>query len=201
VKNNKTIHQQYFDLQSETWDNNKILENVERLENIFMKLPFDLGTHILDLGCGTGILVPILHKDRLRFLIECDISKNMLLKNRLNWKIYSSNTRYLNGNAEQLPVISAFFNTIISFAVLPHIPDKHAAYSEFYRTLAPGGHLVILHLMGSQVLNEFHKEQGAIVSHDRLRPASSVADKLCEFGFTKKVVMERDDIFLIIAQK
>jgi len=106
VINKKIVHQQYFDLQSETWDKDQSPENVVRLKKIFSELPFDMGINILDLGCGTGVLVPIINKNRHRFLVECDISKKMLSKNRLKWKAFSSKPQYLNGNAEKLPIIN-----------------------------------------------------------------------------------------------
>ena len=79
--------------------------------------------------------------------------------------------------------------------------DKHRAYQEFYRVLTSGGHLVILHLMSSERLNNFHEHTGEVVAHDRLFPASSVFNKLKEFGFSKGTYKERDDLYLIIVNK
>jgi ubiquinone/menaquinone biosynthesis C-methylase UbiE len=152
------------------------------------------------MGCGTGILVPILTKHQKKLLVEYDISKKMLLKNKEKWHIHS-NTKQLNGKAEKLPLKNECFSTIICFAILPHIADKHAAYQEFYRVLKSCGHLIILHLMGSEKLNKFHKNTGAAVAHDHLRPASSVVNKLKEFGFSKGTYKESDDLYLVVVNK
>jgi len=203
IKTDSPNHRDYFEHQSESWDTNEAPERIRTMERIFSNFYPPSGGRILDVGSGTGVLVPIIHKIATGdlTLFEYDFSKSMLQKSKNKWPAYRSTTGYVSGDAEEIPFKDETFDQIICFAVLPHISDKHAAYREFYRTLATGGKLFILHLLSSERLNELHKKTSDVIAHDHLMPAESVAGRLEEFGFIKRHTSERDDLYLVIMQK
>ncbi|MDE5796614.1 MAG: hypothetical protein K2H75_05850, partial [Muribaculaceae bacterium] len=50
----------FFDNLAPTWDANEIRSTPERVRTILGKLPISKGMTVLDLGTGTGVLVPYL---------------------------------------------------------------------------------------------------------------------------------------------
>jgi len=75
-----TQHQEYFDQLASSWDREITVEGVECLSNIVKELSIRPGSHVLDIGSGTGILLPLLieavgDKGKITAL---DFSQNML---------------------------------------------------------------------------------------------------------------------------
>ena len=75
-----TQHQEYCDQLASSWDREITVEGVECLSNIVKELSIRPGSHVLDIGSGTGILLPLLieavaDKGKITAL---DFSQNML---------------------------------------------------------------------------------------------------------------------------
>jgi len=197
------MRREFFDKHSQGWDEEETPEKIETLYQIFGGLGMELNGYILDAGCGTGILVPIIHKlaqENLK-LVELDFSAAMLRRNQARHPKFLSSTFMLGADAQALPFGQPVFDAIICFSVLPHFLDKQKAIGEFFRVLQPGGRLLILHLTGSKQLNHFHRDAGEAVAEDRLSPVPLVANNIREEGFTIVETEERDDLYLILAQK
>jgi demethylmenaquinone methyltransferase/2-methoxy-6-polyprenyl-1,4-benzoquinol methylase len=191
----------FFNDYSKFWDSEAEEGQFERIAAIFHdKLSF-IRAPFLDLGSGTGVLIPILKKyDRNGEIIELDIAVKMLQLARRKFGILS-NTRFLAADAHHLPLPADYFGSVLCFQVYPHFHDKSAAAREIYASLKTGGYLIILHLMGHKELNELHRKAGRAVENDRILPAVRLAELLEDEGFSVIEREERSDIYLIIAQK
>ena len=196
-------HQHFFNHQARSWNSSESRQKIESLEKIFQQIDLEKQDMVLDLGCGTGILVPILLK-HLREggkLIEFDFSLEMLRQNKLQSQAADGLLLRLNGDAHQLPFITGRFTFLVCFAVVPHLSRPLVVYRELSRVLRSGGKLLILHLMGSARLNQFHSQAGKEIRHDHLPPAEKVAGQIAENGFHILQVEEREDLYLILARK
>ncbi len=194
-------HREFFNHYAENWEETS--EERKALKNIFSSLKLDLAGNILDVGCGTGILVPVVAETSANkhYLIELDMAKEMLRQNRRRWSSPAGKIAYLNADVHSLPFPDGRINTLLCFAAFPHFQDKPAVIREFYRVLPSGGILLILHLMSSQKLNEFHRDVGSVVGNDRLPPVDVLSDELARSGFKILHQEERDDLYLIYARK
>ncbi len=110
------------------------------------------GMHVLDLGCGSGALVPfiarVVGKDGKVFAL--DIQPGML--KRLEDKLSKpenrdiKNVKVIQGNAYELPFEDKSLDAVIMVTVLQEIPDRNRALCEVKRVLKTGGFLAVTEL-------------------------------------------------------
>jgi ubiquinone/menaquinone biosynthesis C-methylase UbiE len=93
---------------------------------------------VLDVGCGTGQLASrVRHEIPATAVVGCDFSRGMLRRAAER----GPDVRWTQGNALCLPFADASFEALVSTEAFHWFPDKPAALAEFFRVLAPGGHL------------------------------------------------------------
>jgi ubiquinone/menaquinone biosynthesis C-methylase UbiE len=196
-------HQHFFNHHANSWNSTDTRQKMESLEKIFQQIDPGVQEVVLDLGCGTGILVPILlnHTSESGKVIEFDFSLEMLKQNKYQCHLEDQRLVRLNGDAHYLPFVSERFTFLACFAVLPHLYRPVEVYRELFRVLRREGKLLILHLMGSEQLNHFHSQAGEEIKHDYLPPAKIVAGQIEAEGFDILQVQEREDLYLILARK
>ena len=94
------------------------------------------GARVLEVGCGTGLIMQRL-APYAASVSGVDLSPGMLKK---------AQARGLDvglGTATELPFSDASFDLVVSFKVLPHVPDLGGALREMTRVTRPGGFLAI----------------------------------------------------------
>ena len=98
-----------------------------------------------DLGCGTGQVAESLAPFVAR-VVAVDDSAAMLsaAKKRLG---AMHNVDVRSGRLESLPIEDASLDAALLFLVLHYIPEPGAAIAEAFRTLKPGGRLLIVDMM------------------------------------------------------
>jgi len=95
---------------------------------------------VLDVGCGTGIILSLLSKNESISLSGVDLSENMLkiakqkLDDRVELKI---------GDSEQLPWKNNTFDAIICTDSFHHYPEPEKVLGEMARVLKSSGHIII----------------------------------------------------------
>jgi demethylmenaquinone methyltransferase/2-methoxy-6-polyprenyl-1,4-benzoquinol methylase len=100
------------------------------------------GAQVLDVGIGTGLVA----REALRLvgatgsLVGVDPSPGMMGEVRL------PGVELVQGRAEAIPRPDASCDFLSMGYALRHISDVHAAFSEFFRVLRPGGRLVVLEI-------------------------------------------------------
>ena len=98
--------------------------------------PGDRGP-ILDVGCGTGIMLE--HLGALGQPTGLDFSATALEFCRKRGA-----DRLVQARGEQLPFADGSFNAVTAFGVVEHIDADRQAVEEWARVLRPGGELVLL---------------------------------------------------------
>ena len=190
----------FFNEHSQIWDNEINARQVKRIREIFSEKLSFIESPFLDLGSGTGVLVPVLKEyDNNKDIFELDIAYKMLHKAKEKYK--SEHLHYLLADAHKLPLSENYFNTVLCFQVYPHFNNKYEVTREIYGTLKNGGRLIVLHLMGHKELNELHRRAGREVAEDRIFSAQRLAEVIASAGFNIQYTEEKEDIYLIIAQK
>jgi len=101
------------------------------------------GRRVVELGCGAGY-------DAYAFATAgadytgVDITPQNPVRTRDHLALYGYACKTVQGDAEQLPFVSAHFDTAFSNGVLHHTPDLGAAVRETFRVLRSGGEFYII---------------------------------------------------------
>ncbi len=115
-------------------------------------LPFVRGNRILEVGFGTGALLPLLQDETCRVVgIEPSAAMQRITSARLRRQ--AKTVPRVQGTAQHLPFADSTFDTIVSAFPAPYILDP-CTHQEFARCLRPGGRTVIVEvvLAGSGLL-------------------------------------------------
>ncbi len=97
--------------------------------------PFVRGRDVLEVGCGTGLILARLARVARR-AEGVDLSPGMLKLAR------ERGLDVKEGSATELPYQDASFDTVASFKVLAHVPEIGQALGEMARVCRPGGHVL-----------------------------------------------------------
>ncbi len=107
---------------------------------IFDRIEVPDHAHVLDLGCGTGILwrgsVQVPPGWRV---ILTDMSDGMLRETRAGLTRLGRSFTYLQSDAQAIPFRDASFDAVIANHMLYHVPDIPRALDEVRRVLKPAG--------------------------------------------------------------
>lgn len=102
--------------------------------------PFRSG---LEIGAGTGYFtLNLMLAGLVREAVATDISHGMLATLSDSARSLGLEVRTVRTEAERLPFPDASFDLVFGHAVLHHLPDLEASFSEFARVLRPGGTVV-----------------------------------------------------------
>lgn len=187
-------HREYFDRIAAEWDELLEEETIARLREIVAGLEIRPGARVLDVGTGTGVLLPLLLEKGGR-VVALDLSWEMLKRARAK----SYPVAYVQGDAQNLPLPDGAFDWVICNAVFPHFPDKLRALREIRRVLKDGGRLVICHANSRQAVNEIHRAIGGVVANDTIPPEGEMRRLFCEAGLDESVVRDEPDRYLALA--
>ena len=155
---------------------------------------------ILDVGCGTGILVPHL---RLccphAVIVELDFSSEMLAANQM--KHGRQQIEYRCEDLAHAHLQEASFDVIMFFNALPHFESLDCILDKAKSLLTQRGRIAVGHLMGSAELNAFHASVNGPVSHDRLPSVSELSIEFKKAGLVPLQREERSDWYFVLAEK
>jgi len=167
----------------------------ERLEKIVSSAHIAHGDIVLDLGAGTGILVPIIRKYEPKKIFACDISNAMLV--RLKEQYAYAET--ILADARDITLADKYIDVIFMNACYPNIVDKRATFANISRMMKPDGRMVISHPMGKAFI-DLIRGQTTFPLDDF--PGKSMAGKLLKpFGFEIKDFVDEPNLYIMVAIK
>ena len=108
-----------------------------------------LGGHVLDVGVGTGLELPMF--DRRTRVTGIDLSEPMLRRaqRRVHAKALGNVEGLVVMDAARLAFPDAHFDAVVAPYVLTVVPDPHASLEELARVVKPGGEIILVNHFGS----------------------------------------------------
>jgi demethylmenaquinone methyltransferase/2-methoxy-6-polyprenyl-1,4-benzoquinol methylase len=169
-------------------------------KRLFSLLPLKPGNCILDVGCGTGVLVPFVlkHITSTGIIYELDFAENMIEVNRSLHK--EKNIRFVLADAENAALDNISCDMVICFSCLPHFHDKEKAVTTLSHMLKPDGIFVVSHFDSSEGINRHHGSCHAVMN-DHLPDETAMRTLLKKAGLVIDVFIDEPGFYCIIARK
>ena len=192
----------FFDRYALSWDKELGYEGrtgeIEEVVNWFGLAKDD---SVLDVGTGTGILLPFIREaiGTNGKLIAIDFSSKMLEQTKNH--PYPGEIFLINASVEAIPFRSEQFDRITCFSAFPHFPNKSRALFEMVRVLKSRGFLFIAHLHSVEEINQFHQEVGGPVAHDFLPHPERIRGLMKESGLEEVSITNQPGWFLAQGKK
>ena len=191
--------QEFFNCLAEGWDDLRSDDRL-KIEDLANMVGFVEGDRVLDIGSGTGVLLPFMKNvvgDR-GLITAIDFATNMISR-------AEEKHRHLSGITYIVDDIMEFqsemlFDKAVCLNFFPHAADKLAFMLRIRELLIPYGTLVIMHDLSRAAVNGIH-QSSEIVKNDRLPEGSKVAEMLAEAGYEVKMVLDNDELYFIKAVK
>ena len=193
--------QEFFDRLAPNWDREVTEERLECLSNIVRELDIKPGGHLLDIGSGTGTLLPFLIQamDHTGKILALDFSLKMLHQARA--KGFQPIVDFIQADITAIPLSGNFADLAMCNSVFPHFGNKAEALKEIARVLKNDGRLVICHTTGREAINQLHQSIGGVVANDLLPDESQMKELMRQAGLVITYLEDSPKRYLAIAIK
>ena len=187
----------FFDALAPTWDQNEVLSTPEKVEKILDFLKLECGQSVLDLGSGTGVLLPYIAKriGEKGKITAVDYSQGMLQRAREKYSDLTPRPKFLCLDFET-ENISGEFDRIILYSVYPHLHTPIDTLKWLHKVnLKDGGIITIAFPCNEDFINNIHKERHS--ESDRLLSAEELSKYLNNEGLKSEVISATEDAYVI----
>ncbi len=187
----------FFNGLAERWDDMRAADN-KKIAGLVRLAGIKPGETVIDIGCGTGVLLPHLLAavGETGRVTAIDFADNMIAKARA--KIgHRDNVACLAGDIWSFEP-KAFYDAAFCFNFFPHAGDKPRFVARMRSLLNPGGALIIMHDMSRAAVNAIH-QSSRVVTEDRLPEGAAVADMLIGAGYEVREVIDDEEKYFIKA--
>jgi ubiquinone/menaquinone biosynthesis C-methylase UbiE len=197
-----TNRQDFFNNVAVTWDDRfKTQELTPFLSQLVPTFQLEQGQTVLDVGTGTGILIPFLLKavGSTGHVTAVDFAEKMVEVCNLKYAGLS-NVNITVQQVEKLGFPSESFDAVTCFGLFPHLEHKEEALRQMNRVLKPGGKLIIAHALSSEEIKAHHRNASA-VAHDALPDKEEMKHLLTQAGFTQVHIIDEPGSYVCSSTK
>jgi len=158
----------FFDTKAGNWEATCYPAPVRaRLRDLIREFGVSPCERLLDVGTGTGVLLPYLSQEVGLSGQVCAFDLSLEMIRQAHGKPHTSLNMIFQADVHHLPFIDRVFDRVICFAAFPHFSDPAQALHEMGRVLKTGGVLIVAHLMSREELASHHGSHNT-VAHDVL---------------------------------
>lgn len=151
----------FFDSWAPEWDAGMVCDD-EVIDIILDNAGVHSGSRVLDVACGTGVLVPYYLKRNVSSVTGVDISPGMIAV--AESKFSQTEVRFLCADAET-GSFGTGFDSIVIYNAFPHFTDFVRLIGNLASMLRPGGILTVAHGMSRDRVNSHHSGSASRVSN------------------------------------
>ena len=190
---------EFFDSHAEEWDDINH-HDPSKLEYISDILGIKGDESILDVGTGTGVMIPY-YLERLNGgnITALDFSPWMILRASLKYPP-SDDLEYTVKDVCDLEPTGSY-DLIVCYSCFPHFPDPRRALKAMSGALKEGGRLAIAHSSSKEFINHVHSSGGEEISRDFLPDAKIMGELFAEQGIDTVFSRDDGDYYIIIGSK
>ena len=185
---------QFFGRLAAQWDANAAKDE-GTIKLILDNADVSEGKDILDVACGTGILIPDYLKRGAASVTAIDITPEMAEIAKA--KFPQNKVTVMCGDIEDAD-LGRLFDCIVVYNAFPHFPDPDSLIEHLALLLKPGGALTVAHGLSRETINA-HQKEHAHVSNG-LMSAEELAE-LFERYVTVTTVIENDSMYQVAGKR
>ncbi|CEK33551.1 methlytransferase [[Clostridium] sordellii] len=191
---------EFFNKIAKEWDS--IIEvNEEKINLLLSKLDIKSNERILDVGTGTGVIIPFIKAlNKGGYIKGVDISTGMLNIAKEKYKNLE-NIEFEIKDVEEEEIYEKY-DKIILYSMFPHLENKTKTVKTLInKNLNKNGKLIIAHSNSREFLNNMHKEKDKSVSKARLIPVNNQKKIFEKNGLKVLEAFENDQIYYLVLVK
>ena len=185
----------FFDRCAPTWDDGLIHDD-RKIAAILDNAGVRAGCRVLDVACGTGVLIPDYLARGVASVTAIDISPEMA--RIAAEKFPQENVAVLCGDVETAHFDTPF-DCVVVYNAFPHFPDPARLISVLAGLLKPGGTLTVAHGMSREKLDRHHNGTASKVSCGLLHEDALAALFAPYFDVTTKI--SDDQMYQLVGVK
>ena len=186
----------FFDKAAFTWDDEMIKDNLV-IDEIFNNAKIIRGNTILDVACGTGVIIPDYIKREVKKVTAIDISPKMIeiAKHKFS---DAGNIHFICGDVNNYNFDNKF-DRIMIYNAFPHFKNPEETIKVLSELLSSDGILSIAHGMSKKQIDRIH-ESGASDVSIKLMETSELAEIMSKY-LTVTVKISDDRMYQVCGQK
>ncbi len=185
---------EFFDRLAPDWDA-ELIRNDDIISTILDNASVTEGKVILDVACGTGVLIPDYLKRKVASVTGIDISPKMAEIAKA--KFPQPEVTILCGDVEST-YFGKQFDCIVVYNAFPHFPDPERLIATLSGLLKPGGTLTVAHGMSREKIDAHHHGSAHHVSNG-LMTAEDLASIFKEY-LTVTTMISNDRMYQVVGQ-
>ncbi len=176
---------EFFDKCATSWDK-EMIKSDEIVNIILDSAEISGGKRVLDVACGTGVLIGDYLERNVKSVTGIDISSEMI--KRAKDKFSDSRVSFICGDAAEYD-FDTQFDAVMIYNAFPHFPEPEKLIDRLSGLLASGGTLTVAHGMSREKIDAHHHGAASGVSVGLME-----ADRLAEImGKSLSVTVQVSD--------
>lgn len=191
---------EFFNSMAYEWDT-YCKHDREKIKFILKLLDIKEGSKILDVGTGTGVLVPYLsnYVGEEGKVIAIDAAEKMIevAQSKYNFE----NVLFVCGDVLKADLPKNTFDYIICYSVFPHFKDKLEIIETVSKLLKSGGKFIICHSQSRDAINSMHRKASEVVAEDNLPDVETIRNYFQQVSITIIYKIDNGEMFVIIGEK
>lgn len=150
----------FFDKNAFVWDEQMIRDD-KIIDMILANAGVSGDKDVLDVACGTGVLIPDYLARNVASVTAVDISSEMV--KMAKQKFQQQNVHIICGDIETIELPQKYDNIVV-YNAFPHFTEPKVLIKRLVTLLKPGGMLTVAHSMSRERINACHAGEASHVS-------------------------------------
>ena len=186
----------FFDSLADSWDDDMI-KFQWKIDEILDVAKVTEGKTVLDVACGTGVLIPDYLRRNVKKCVAVDISERMIEIAKNKFSLYD-NVEFLCADAEQYD-FTEMFECIVIYNAFPHFADREQLFENLSKCLEKGGRITIAHGMSREALIKHHSGSAEKVS--TILPEAEELAEIMKAYFITDTIISTDEVYIVSGEK
>ncbi len=187
---------EFFDSLADTWDEGMIREKW-KIDCILDTAKINKGSSVLDVACGTGVLIPDYISRGVHKCTAVDVSEKMI---EIARKKFSKEeiVEFLCADAESCKFKERYDSAVI-YNAFPHFVNPDRLFQNISLCLKEGGRITVAHGMSREALTKHHSGRAERVSV--ILPEAYELAEIMSFYFDVDTQVSTDEIYIVSGTK